>query len=100
MPLNAELLSTPWSDEVTYPFVEDENANVTGYGHQDKAAFAEALNAYDIACNGEPFSEDDLHTAGDVAHLWVIDDADHERLTVVQAETPGAEPVTTVWGQR
>lgn len=33
-----------WDEETTFPFFEDEDAvGVYGFGHQDKAAFAEAV---------------------------------------------------------
>lgn len=89
-----------------YPFVEDENANITGLGHQDPAAFAEAVNRYDEAMNGEPYPEDERWDADYIGHRWAVLDADGERLLTrvdgipVTADTPGAVAITTLWGQR
>lgn len=94
------LLSMRWTGDTTYPFVEDENANITGYGHQDKGAFAAAVNAYDEDCNGGPIPEEDQWTADSIAHQWVRPDDDGERLRPVAEGTPDAIPVTTLWGQR
>jgi hypothetical protein len=94
------LLSMVWTGDTTYPFMEDENANITGYGHQDKAAFASAVNAYDEDCNGGPIPEEDQWSADSIAHQWVLPDADDERLHPVVEGTPDAIAVTTLWGQR
>lgn len=99
--LQAEL-TLRYDDEHTFPFVEDENANITGYGHQDKAAFADQVNRYDEVCGGGVDPED-RWTAEDITHLWaeLREHADGDwRLHKVPAGTPGAVPVTTLWGQR
>lgn len=91
-----------------YPFVEDEHANITGLGHQDKGEFAAAVNRYDTAMNGEPFPEDEQWNASFVAHEWaVLGERNGEPCLFsaidgecVTADTPGAIPVTTLWGQR
>lgn len=95
-----DALSMKWTGNTTFPFVEDENANITGYGHQDKAAFAAAVNAYDADCNGGPIPEDDQWTADSIAHVWALPDADGERLHPVAEGTPGAIAVTALWGAR
>ena len=81
------------------PFFEDENNNLTGLGHQDKKAFAAAVNRYD-----EWVGEVDLPLtrAVDVEHRWVRLDEDplSEMLLVADEGDPGAIPVTTIWGQR
>ena len=84
-----------------FPFVEDENCNVTGYGHQDKNAFAEALNRYDEEATGETLAENDRWTADDITHTWAVEDpTDDERLIPTHPTTPGAMPLTTLWGAR
>ena len=96
----------------TFPFVEDEHANITGLGHQDKAEFAAAVNRYDTYCNGEPFPEDEQWGADHIAHRWAVRGSDGETLWTkhptgtpqqgepVTADTPGAIAITTLWGQR
>ena len=103
-------------DGVTYPFVEDENANVHGYGHQDKAEFARAVNDYDVAVGGVD-STDACWDAGDIPYRWGVMDLDGERFWVnvpatdqrvehllvpgpVGENTPGAFPITCLWNQR
>lgn len=94
--------------DVTYPFFEDEYCNITGYGHQDKAEFAAAVTRFGIAVVG--VDPEDAHwDESHVAHHWVLIDEDEERLWVrldrgkgepVTESTPGAVPVTSMWGQR
>lgn len=83
----------------TYPFTEGESCDITGYGHQDKAAFADAINRYDREC-GLILDPSEQWTADAIQHGWAVllDDEVHMRMC---AETePGAFPVTTLWGQR
>lgn len=93
-------------DGEVFPFVEDENANITGLGHQDREQFAAAVNRYDAYCMGEPANEDDLWTPDHIGHTWAVYAPDGESLYVQQdgkrvtSETPGAIAVTTLWGQR
>ena len=98
-----ETLPSEWTtqhdDEYAFPFVEDENGNVTGYGHQDRAAFAAAINEYDAVC-GLDVPEDERWTDEHIGHTWVTFDADRETLHPSQEGAPGAIPVTTLWGQR
>jgi hypothetical protein len=82
----------------TYPFVEDENDNITGLGHQDKTAFADAVNRYDTEANGEPI--DWAWDADHIAHGWATLDADGERLHDCTPDTPGAIAITTMWSWR
>lgn len=95
-----------WDNGVTYPFVEDENANITGLGHQDKAEFARLINHYDEVCNGESFPEDDQWTADHIAHQYAVIAEDGERLLTkihgdrVERDTHGAVAITTLWGAR
>lgn len=87
-------------DGETFPFVEDENANITGLGHQDKIAFAEAINRFDDECTPGQFSEDERWKADDIAHQWAVLDADGERLHQASEGTDGAVAITTLWGAR
>lgn len=48
----------------TFPFFEDENG-VYGYGHTDKAEFAEAVNEYDRYCG---YDGEFGHDSADVTH--------------------------------
>ena len=94
-------------DGRTYPFVEDENCNITGHGHQDLAEFAAAINRWDDQC-GADIPEDDRWTADDITHRWArvelggeFDGQPHDWLLhAVPPGTPGAIAVTTLWGQR
>lgn len=98
--------TTLWDANTAVPFIEDENCNITGYGHRDKELFAEQVNAYDTLCNGEPDAEAEQWTADDIGHRWAVMDGNEERFWVrldgepVTADTPGAFPITTLWGQR
>lgn len=92
--LNAEILSTAWNEEITFPFIEDDNGNITGYGHQDEVEFAAAINRYDgLAGDGG----DEAWTAADVSHDWVVLDETGEVFRSCAPEEPGAHPVTTLW---
>lgn len=94
-------LTMRWDATHWFPFVEDENANITGPGHQDKAAFAASVNQYDTVTNGEAMPQREQWTADDVSHTWVIRDPENsERLLGADAEQPGALPVTCLWGKR
>lgn len=95
-----EAFSLQYDSEQKFPFTEDENCNITGYGHQNKTEFAAAINRYDEVCNGEPFPEDEQFEDGDIGHAWVTIDADGEHLHACTSDTPGAIPVTTMWGVR
>lgn len=89
-----------------FPFVEDENANITGLGHQDKAAFAAEVNRYEEWCGGWLDEDGNAWTAGDIAHGYAVLDEDGERLhttlagSPVTQETPKAIAITSLWGQR
>lgn len=108
----AQVDPSDWTFEMdghTFPFVEDDCANITGLGHQDKAEFAAAINRYDEVCNGEPFPEDEQWDAGYIAHKWavLVEGEDHElRLYAkrdglpVGPDAPGAVAITTLWNQR
>ena len=99
--LVAHVLVMEWDAETTFPFTEDENANITGFGHQDPHHFAAAVNRYDEIANGEPYPEDEQWTADHIYHRWLTLDPDNdERFIPCEATTAGALPVTTLWGQR
>lgn len=95
-----ERLSVWWDEDHWYPFVDDENANITGPGHQDRARFAEMVNDFDRYAGGLDEGEAAL-TASDVAHLWVqVDPVSDERLLGAHEGEPGAFAVTAIWGVR
>ena len=91
-----------FGQEVTFPFIEDENCNITGYGHQDKAKFAALVNAYDVLVGGD-IGE---WTADDITHGYAVTSEDGERFWTeldgepVTEKTPGAWPYTALWGTR
>lgn len=82
-----------------YPFTEDENANITGYGHQDPATFAAEINRFEVeVCEEDP---DDLTDWTDrVFQTYVYLDDDGERLHQCASTDLGAFPVTVLWGAR
>ena len=88
-----------------FPFVEDENANITGLGHQDPSEFVAAVNAYDQLCDPD-LTDDDLWDADYISHQWAVLSEDGERLYTrrgylpVTEHTEGAIAITTLWGQR
>lgn len=93
---------TMWWDETLWlPFVESENCDITGPGHQDPAAFAALVTAYDRHATGDP---DVQSTPADVVrHRWirvVATSPDDWRAETVPADHPDAIAVTTVWGVR
>lgn len=106
-PFTAEDLSMQFDEDHWFPFVENDRCNITGFGHQDKAAFAAALCEYDRVASGEGFTETDepVWDKGDVVHTWAVR-IDEETCVVelngvkVTETTPKAFPVTTVWGRR
>lgn len=95
-----EAFSMQYDAEHKFPFTEDENCNITGYGHQDPVEFAAAINRYDEVCNGEPFPEDEQWDEGYVGHYWVTIAEDGEHLLRCTPDEAGAIPVTGLWGQR
>lgn len=99
--MNPKDLTTFIDAGYTIPFVEDENANITGYGHQDKALFAEQVRIWEEYCNGGPLTEGEEWTAEDIGWQWAyVDEKDDEMMHPCAAEHEGAFPVTTIWGQR
>lgn len=91
----AEAMTAWWDDTTWLPFVEAENCNITGPGHQDKFAFSIAVNRWEKSCGGEGEWGFD-----DIDHLWVVPDEDWESWRRVPEGTPSAIPVTCIWGQR
>ncbi len=95
---------TMWWDRTLFiPFVESENCDITGPGHQDPAAFAAAVTHYDVTASGDPTCEptDPI----DVSWKWAIVEydpgfEDEWRVRQVPAGTVGAIPITTIWGSR
>ena len=85
-----------WGNGVSFPFVESDDGDITGYGHQDQDAFAAGINRYDEVCNGEP--GDPCWQASDIHHGWVVV-RDYE-MTRVTARNDQAVPVTCLWGAR
>lgn len=88
-------------DGATYPFVEDEDHNLTGYGWLPLDAFVSAVNRYDEALG---HVADEPVTSLDLAWLWVKHGEDGESLVVLDPESvedePDAMQVTAVWGKR
>jgi len=100
-------LTMKYDESLTLPFVEDENCNITGYGHQDKEAFADAINLYDWKANAwyGDVPEDEKILAEDISHGWAVPvydmfgdwtlhrvEFDPERDDII--------PITTLWGFR
>ena len=98
----AEAMSAWWDDTTWLPFVEAENCNITGPGHQDKATFAKLVTEWDQKCGTSELDWLDWSdwTADDVAHLWVVSRDDWETWHVAPQDAPGAVPVTCLLGKR
>lgn len=56
--------------DVMYPFSEDEDGSLYGYGHLDKEEFAAAVNDFDREA-GELIEEEGV-TEADVRHRWAL----------------------------
>ena len=86
------LLSTWESDTEFYPFIANEDGNVTGPGHMNPEAFA--LLVY--SCIGSHVDP------ADVMHKYIllkpVPDTGEYDLEVASPNTPGSIPVTTIWG--
>ena len=90
-----------WDDTMWLPFVESENCDITGPGHQDPEAFAALVTAYDRHAVNDP--DVDAVTAANVQHRWirvVATSPDDWRAESVTADHPDAIAVTTIWGVR
>lgn len=91
-------LLTFWYDETHwFPFMESENADITGPGHQDPIAFVQAIRAYDEVATGEHHSSFDVDL---VRHRYAVIDPEGETFRLVAQGEPGAVPVTILWGIR
>lgn len=93
-------MSMQYDEANWFPFVEDENANITGFGHQDRAKFAGDVNRYDEICMGEPYPEHERWTAEAITHDWVVISDDGEFFRKCGRSHVRALPVTCLWGQR
>lgn len=95
-----------WRKDLTYPFFEDEDANgLYGYGHQDKVAFATAVNDYDAECSGALslfMDDDECYDSGSVVHahaecfLREEREADDWRFTIVSEPSEASVPITYI----
>lgn len=92
----AESMTSWWDDTTWLPFVEAENGNITGPGHQDKNVFAATVTVWDRQCG----STDATWAAVDVGHLWVTTNDGWETWRVAPRDTENAVPVTCIWGKR
>lgn len=104
-PWKAANQMTMWFTETMWlPFVEGENCNITGPGHQNKEAFARMINDYDREAAGDlDWDEQEHITHNDVSHAYgkVHEDEYGEFwFTPTSPTDPGAVPITTVWGVR
>jgi hypothetical protein len=103
--VTAEDFEVRWDADRTFPFFEDDyGSGVYGYGHQDRAAFAAAVNAFDVYAGSVSLDEAN-YEAGDVHHVWAIaydpfpdahDDDWRFRTGGITADTPRAFPMTWV----
>lgn len=99
----------------TWSFFEDEDANITGYGHQDKATFAAAVNEYDRHMGAD--AEGHEHDHRDVTYGYAVINASEcepeywtytwgypvqgqARPEPYTADDPGVVPITMIWGVR
>ncbi|MFJ2518673.1 hypothetical protein ACIOWF_06845 [Cellulosimicrobium cellulans] len=100
-PRAVELMTMWWDETLWLPFVESEDCDITGPGHQDKDTFAALVNAYDTRANGAVLERVD---AAMVVHDWIrvlVNDAEEwVRSERVPQDHPDAVAVTTIWGVR
>lgn len=90
-------LTTWWNVKVWLPFYESEDGgNFIGPGHQDPSAFCSYVNYYSETLLGQDPDEVPRALVDDVKHEWAL--VEDERLNLVDDTTPGAIPVTTIWG--
>ncbi|WP_425577111.1 DNA translocase FtsK [Nesterenkonia rhizosphaerae] len=87
-----------------FPFVEDENAYISGYGHQDKAKFSAEIERYDREIGGDA-PEDPNLWVDDIEHVWckpyVGPESDGDpMITRCDKDEPDAHPFTILWGAR
>lgn len=93
---------TMWYDDTLWlPFIEDDDANITGPGHQSREAFAKAVQEYDRVA-AEIDSSDFIYPEV-VAHKWVtvlVEPSGDWWATTVDSDHDNAIPVTTIWNVR
>ncbi|UYG15787.1 hypothetical protein BRM3_09025 [Brachybacterium huguangmaarense] len=97
----AHALTMWWTDTLWLPFIETDDCDITGPGHQDRAAFAALVTAYDRDNAGDPNLY--AHRAEQVGYRWVfMTEDEHGQWMYVRAAPTdeGAVPVTTLWGAR
>jgi len=82
-----------------YPFYEDEDGYITGYGHQDVEAFASEIVRYDQE-TGQEFGTSAEEYLPHIDHRWAVLDSTEEYFLPVSKDTEGAFPITTLWGYR
>ena len=104
-PYEAAKEFTMWLTETMWlPFVEDENGNITGPGHQNKEAFAKLVNDYDREVSEDKDWEEQEHiTHGDVSHSYGMlfeNESGDLWFKPTAAHDPGGVPITTIWGVR
>lgn len=97
-PYEAAKEFTMWSTETMWlPFVEDEDGNITGPGHQNRLTFALQVNEYYYRVS---FPDYGTITYDDVSHTYgQVYDNESGEFWVKPAEPhdPGAVAITTVW---
>lgn len=100
--LTATNFQTAYGDR-TFPFMEDgDGSRYYGYGHQDRATFAAALDEYFRLV--DPPEVHDPVGPGGARHVYaVVTDAEgrgfewrNEDVGYVSAQTPGSFPLTLV----
>lgn len=89
---------TTWYTETRWvPFVEDEDGNITGPGHQNRLTFAMQVNEYYHEVSWPDYG---TITFGDVSHSYgqVYENESGEFwVKPAEANDPGAVAITTVW---
>lgn len=89
---------TVWMDDTHwFPFTESDRCDITGPGHQDPQAFVEQVRAYDEYLIGDEAEAMDTQS---VRHQWILINVEDECFETADSQTPGAIPVTTIWGVR
>lgn len=107
-PLTADDFEVKYDADHTYPFYEDEEGDVYGYGHPDKVGAAAWVKAYYDYIDPAGDKDDHHVDPADVRHLWAVrlpDDGDGFRFHFVRldgsgrligADEPGAFPIWMV----
>jgi hypothetical protein len=88
------------SAEYNAPFWENEDADITAYGHWDRDKLIEKIREYDQYLSGEEPIGDYSDANLQMRYRWVVPEGDLEdetlRLRYVDEGTAGAFAVTTV----